>query len=202
MIATISGMVISEWIALGSLLVACIAAWKAIQSTRLSRRLYSLAVAEQRRTESALEVYLADALIVHRPREQRRIYMFSLLITNQSLAANSIKQVRLSLEYGQWDRPPSNMVIPHDSSVAGTVDLGETEVLRVPGPMAAGGTVSGVAVFSVANALFGGGAVGSYTVTVLDAHDRQACCQPIFLREKGHEDIGTPMDQNTPAAPG
>ena len=200
--ATIGGMDFSDWIALGSLLVACISALTAIQSIRFSRRMYSLAVAEQQRTESALELYLADSLVVHRAKDKRRIYMFSLVITNSSLAANSIKEVRLSLEYSQPHRPPSNMVVRHDSNVAGSVDLGEAKVLRIPGPIAAGGTVSGVAVFPVANANFRGGAVESYTIIVLDAHDRQASCQPIFLKEEGHEDTETPMDENTPATPG
>lgn len=186
--ATISGMVSSDWIALGSLFVACISALTAIQSIRFSRRMYSLAVAEQRRTESALELYLADSLVVHRAKDNRRIYLFSLVITNPSLAANSIKEVRLSLECSQPDRPPSNMVVRHDSNVADSVDLGKAEVLRIPGPIAAGGTVSGVAVFPVANVHFGGGAVESYTIIVLDARDRQASCQPILLKEMGDED--------------
>ena len=138
---------------------------------------------EQRRTEPALEVYLADSRIVYPPNHQRRIYVFHLVITNTSLAANSIKQVTLSLEYRQSGQPPSNATVPHDSNAASMFAVGAPEVLRVPSPIAAGGTVSGAAAFNIATTLLGDGAVESYTVTVLDAHDRRAHCQAILLRE-------------------
>ena len=165
------------------MLAAWIAAWQAIRSTRLSHRMYSLSITEQRRTEPAVEVYLADSQFVHLPNEQRRIYVFHLLITNKSLAANSIKQVTLSLEYGERGQPLSNVAVPHDSNAASRVGVGAPEVLRVPSPIAGGETISGAAVFNIANALLGNGAVESYTVTVLDAHDRQAHCHAILLRE-------------------
>ena len=108
---------------------------------------------------------------------------FTLVITNTSLAANSIKQVTLSLEYRQSGQPPSNATVPHDSNAASMFAVGAPEVLRVPSPIAAGGTVSGAAAFNIATTLLGDGAVESYTVTVLDAHDRRAHCQAILLRE-------------------
>ena len=179
----VSGMSIYEWIALGSMLAAWIAAWQAIRSTRLSRRMYCLSVAEQRRTEPALEVYLANSYIVHLQNEKRRIFVFHLLITNQSLAANSIKQVKLTLEYGQRGQPTSNVAVPHDSNAASAVGVGPLQLLRVPSPIAAGETGSGAAVFPISNALLGNSVVESYTVTVLDAYDRQAHCQAILLKE-------------------
>ena len=182
--AAISGMGTSEWIAFGSMLAAWIAAWYAFRSTRLSGRMYSLSVAEQRRTEPAIEVYLADCHIVHLPSEQRRVYVFYLLITNKSLTANSIKEIKLSLEYGHRDQPPSNVAIPHDSTTASTVDAGSTEILRVPSPIAAGESIAGAAIFPIANAILGNSAVGPYTVTVLDAHDREAFCSAFVLKEK------------------
>lgn len=176
-------MGVSEWIALGTMIAACIAAWQAIRSTRLSGRMYSLLISEQRRTEPAVEVYLVDSRFLHLSNGQRRVYVFHLLITNKSMAANSIKDVRLSLKHGQRGQPSSNIVIPHDSKAASTIDIGATEILRVPNPIAAGETISGVVAFSIADALLGNGLVEAYIVTVLDAHDRESHCQAIFLRE-------------------
>ena len=179
----IGGMGTSEWIAFGSMVAASIAAWHAIRSTQLSRRMYSLSVAEQRRTESALEVYLADCRILHLPSEQRRIYLFDLLISNRSIADNSIKEIKLSLNYAHRDKPPSNVVVPHDSNSADTTRANSTELLRIPCPIAAGNSISGAAVFPISNALLGSNEVESYNLTVLDAHDQEASCQPILLME-------------------
>ena len=173
----------SEWIAFGSMLAAWIATWQAIRSTRLSGRMYSLSVAEQRRTEPAVDVYLADSQIQHHPSEQRRIYVFHLLITNSSLSANSIKQISLSVEFRAQDRPPSNVSVPHDTAAADAAGVSLDEILRVPSPIAAGDSISGAAVFPFANALLGSSSVESYTVTVSDAHDREVHCQAILLEE-------------------
>ena len=173
----------SEWIAFGSMLAAWIATWQAIRSTRFSGRMYSLSVAEQRRTEPAVDVYLADSQIQHHPSEQRRICVFHLLITNSSLSANSIKQISLSVEFRAQDRPPSNVAVSHDSTAADAAGVSLDEALRVPSPIAAGDSISGAAVFPIASVLFGNGSVESYTVTVSDAHDREVHCQAILLRE-------------------
>lgn len=173
----------SEWIAFGAMLAAWIATWQAIRSTRFSGRMYSLAVAEQRRTEPAVDVYLADSQIQHQPNEQRRICIFHLLITNSSVSANSIRQISLCVEFRAQDRPPANVAVPHDPSAASAAGISLDETLRVPCPIAAGNSISGAAVFPIANVLFGHGSVESYTVTVSDAHDLEVHCQAILLRE-------------------
>lgn len=180
----IRAMGASEWIALGTMIAACIAAWQAIRSTRLSDRMYSLLISEHRRTEPAVEVYLVDSRILHLTNGQRRVYVFHLLITNKSMAANSIKEVRFSLKHGQQDQPSSNIVIPHDSKSASMVGIEATEIIRVPSPIAAGETVLGAVAFPIADALLENDSVEGYIVTVLDAHDREAHCQAILLREK------------------
>ena len=128
----------SEWIAFGSMLAAWIATSQAIRSARLSGRMYSLSVAEQRRTEPAVAVYLADSQIQHHPSEQRRICVFRLLITNSSLSANSIKRIALAVEFRADDQPPFNVAIPHDGTAADAASVSVDEVLRVPSPIAAG----------------------------------------------------------------
>ena len=179
----INGMDGPEWIAFGSMLAAGIAAVAICRNTRLMRQMYTLAVAEQQRTQPAIQIYLADSRFLHQPIAQRRIYMFRLVITNQSLVANSIKQLSLAVEYDERGEPLSNVAIPHDSSAASAAKIVSAEVFRVPSPIAAGESVAGTALFPIANALLGDSVVNSHTVLVLDAHDRETRCQAIVLRE-------------------
>lgn len=184
LMSAIGGMEVSEWVAVGSMLAAWVAAWQAIRSTRTTRRMYSLSVEAERRKEPAVEVYLADYRMLNPPSEDRRIYVFQLLITNKSLSANSIKGIELTLEYGQPGQPPSNVVIPHDSSAAISASMEATEVIRVPRSIAAGATVAGAALFPVDAGLIGDGVVKSHILTVTDAHDRDVQRHAILLWEE------------------
>ena len=179
----IHAMDTSDWIALGSMLGAGVAAWAAIRSNRRADRAYSLMVAAHRRSDPAVGVELAGSHVHHLVAEQRRVYVFRLLATNQSLAANSIKQIHLSLECAHPHHPPSNVTVPHDRTVATAVGLEPEEVFRVPTPIAPGESISGAAVFSVGNALFEDLLVESYVVAVVDAYNHQARCQPMLLWE-------------------
>ena len=145
--------------------------------------MYSLAIEAERRKEPAVEVYLVDSGILNPPGEERRIYVFQLLITNKSLSANSIKQIELALEYGPQGQPPSNVMIPHDSSAAMAANMEATEVICVPCSIAAAATIAGAALFPIATDLIGDGVVESHVVTVTDAHDRGVECHAILLRE-------------------
>ena len=173
----------SEWIAFGSMLAAGIAAWAAFRSNRRADRAYSLMVAGHRRSDPAVCVELADSQAHHLLAEQRRVYVFHLLVTNQSLAANSIKLIHLSLECGHPQQPPSNVTVPHDPNAAAAVGLAPDEVFRIPTPLAPGGSISGAAVFSVCNGLFQDHPIESYVVAVVDAHGHQASCELLLLRE-------------------
>ena len=184
MMTAIGGMGVSEWVAVGSMLAAWVAAWQAFRSTRMARRMYSLSVEAERRKESAVEVYLADSLILNPAGEEHRIYVFQLLIANKSLSSNSIKRIELALAYGQQGQPPSNVVIPHDASAAMAASMEATEVIRVPCSIVAGATMAGAALFPVATGLIGDGVVESHIVTVTDAHDRDVECHAILLREE------------------
>ena len=163
-------------------LAAVVAAWAGIRRFRVAHRTYSLSVEAERRKEPAVEVYLHDSRILNLPGEERRIYLFHLVITNTSRTANSIKRIELALEYGRRGEPPSNIVIPHDSNAAMAADM-EAEVLRVPCSVAAGATIRGAALFPIATGLIGDGVVESHIVTVTDAHDRGVQCQAIMMWE-------------------
>ena len=145
--------------------------------------MYSLSVEAERRKEPAVEVYLDDSRILNPPGEERRIYVFRLVITNTSLSPNSIKRIELTLEYGQQGQPPSNVVIHHDSSAAVAASMEATEVIRVPCSIAAGATIAGAALFPIDTGLIGDGVVESHVVTMTDAHDRAVQCHAILLWE-------------------
>ncbi len=183
----IGGMGVAKWL---PILAACVGALAAvvgvslgIRRFRLARRAYALSVEAERRKGPAVEVYLADYRMLNPSCEERRIYVFHLLITNKSLTANSIKRIELMLEYGQQGQPPSNVVIPHDSSAAIAASMEATEVIRVPRSIAAGATISGAALFPFDTELIGDGMVKSHILTVTDAHDRDIQRQAILLWE-------------------
>lgn len=181
--AAVSGMNVAEWIAFISMLVAVAAAAATLRNTLLMRRMYELSVESQRRTEPAVKAYLADFWFSNCPPEDCRVYVVHLVITNQSLAANSIKHITLSLEYGPKGAPLSNVTISHTPGVNGLVNVGTGESFRIPRPVAAGESVDGIALFPVANAILGDSVVKSHSITILDAYDRETNCHPIVLRE-------------------
>jgi len=177
---------LSEWIAIVSAVAACSAAWVAARNRRLAVRSHALAVAAHKRNEPDLDVYLSDSSVCALPSEQRHIYVFRLIITNRSLAANSVTQLTLFLESGHADAPAPNVFCPHDSSVSGVVGVPTTEVISVPRLLAPGEVISGVALFPIADNLLDYCAMESHTVMVTDAHGRQVHCQAILLRESSH----------------
>ena len=175
-----------EWIAIVAAVAACSAAWDAARSRRLLARSHALAVAAHDRNEPDLDVYLSDSSVFPMPSEQRRVYVFRLVIANKSLAVNSIKQLTLFLESGQADAPAPNVLCPHDSSVFGLIGVPPTDVFTVPRLLAPGEAISGVALFPIADSLLDYCAVESHTVMVTDAHDQQVHCQAILLKESSH----------------
>lgn len=183
-IASINDFDAINWIAFGSMLAAFIAATEAFRSRRISSRMYDIAVREKFRTETPLDVYLVDSLILHSPKEQSRVYVFKLLITNKSAAPNSIKQLFLSLDYDQQNQPASILAIQHDPEALDPSTAGQVgNALTIPRPIAAGEAISGTALFPVAGGILERGSIDMYTVRLLDAHDRAAECQAILLRE-------------------
>ena len=181
--ASVSDLDATDWVAFGAMLAAFVAAWEAVRSRRLSSRMYDITVREQLRRETPLEVYLVDAQIFHVLCEQRRVYVFELVITNKSVAANSIKQLSLSLGYAQDNRPPSNLAIEHDPNALDKAVPQVGSVLYVPRGVASGEAVSGTAVFPVADRILEGEPIEMYTVQLLDTYDRAAECQAMLLRE-------------------
>ncbi len=183
-VAIINDLDATDWIAIASMLTAVLATSEAFRSRRISSRMYDIAVREKLRTETPLDVYLADSRILHVPREQRRVYVFELLITNKSAAPNSIKQLSLSLDYDQQNRPASNLAIQHDPKALDTSPTGQVgNALSVPRLIAPGEAISGTALFPVADVILEHGPVEMYTVQLFDAHDRAAECQAILLKE-------------------
>ena len=146
--------------------------------------MYEIAIREQRRTETPVEVYLADSRILHVPAQQRRVYVFELVITSKSALANSIKQLSLSMDYEQDKRPASSLAIQHSAAALDESVAEVHSVFAVPRAIAAGEAVSGTALFSIADNILDNDTIEMYTVEVVDVHDRAARCQAVLLRER------------------
>ena len=79
----------AEWIALGAMAATFVAAWAAIRSNRRGGHAYSLSVAEHRRSDPAVSVELADSQVHHLVAEQRRVYVFHMLPSSESISYSS-----------------------------------------------------------------------------------------------------------------
>lgn len=172
----------SDWLALISALGACLATVIALFSWWTSRRMYALAVAEHKSTEPAIELHLASSKAQRHPDERHQVYTIGLLVTNKSLAANSIKELSLSLLYHHDGQPPRNIVCSHDAQVAPALGLNEADIFRLPQRIGGGEAISGIALFPLANALLDETEMATYTVTATDSYDNEARQQVVVLR--------------------
>ena len=181
--SSLNTMDVTDWVAVGSMLAAFAAAWQAWRSTRLAAQMHAIAVDQQLRTETPLEVYLAESRLLHFPSEKRRVYFFDLLITNKSPAATSIKTLTLSLNYAEGDGPRPNVAIEHDSTAMAESAAEAPTPISIPRPVAAGETISGAALFPITDGLLAKKPVESYDLKVVDAFDRTAECHAVLLRQ-------------------
>ena len=182
-LAFLSKMEFAEWLALISALAACLAAACALFSWWTSRRMFALAVAEHQSTKPAIELNLASSEAKQLPDDPRKVCILGLLVTNRSLAANSIKELLLSLEYRQDGQPPRNIVCPHDARAAPALGLDDADIFRLPQIIGGGEAISGIALFPVAHALLDETEMATYTVTARDSYDNEARQRVVILRE-------------------
>lgn len=178
-----AGIGFLEGLAIVSVLMTCMGVWYARRRTRISARREAIEIAKQQRTEPAIQLYLANCHVQKHNDSQRHVHVFSLLVTNQSLAANSIRELLLSLEFRSNGQPPRNLVCAHDAEVAQELGMDSAKVFSVPRPIAGGESIAGVAIFPVASAFLNQHEVESYTLTVRDAHENESCWQAFLLKE-------------------
>ena len=183
----------SNWIALGTFVVAVYAAWQARRSTRVAEHAYNLSYDAHQRLQPALELYLVDAYIRPVPDPPRRIYVFQIRVTNKSDSANALKDLTLKIAYGKPGAPLSNVVVRHNRAAASSI-AHPTGVLHVPQSVNARSVTGGLAIFPLPDELIRGSAIESYTMVLVDAYDREVTQDALLLREV--RDEATEVEQN------
>ena len=174
---------VGNWIAVVGSAAAWFAAWQAYRSAQASRASQLLAQEALARGEPSIAVYLADARLIHASNRTQRVYVLQLLISNQSIAANSIKRISLSMEHGSPGRPRSHLAVDHSHEVPVATGASDADALKLPVSIGAGESLRAVAQFLVNEELLQGDAVESCSVLVTDSHDRNAKREVIFTRE-------------------
>ena len=118
-----------------------------------------------------------------------RIFFFQLSVTNTSDAPNSVREVRLVIEYGKERGIISTVAIPHKVDHMEFLEPNHHESLNLPFSIAARSVLVGVAVFSLPEDLTKKSVVESYTAEVVDAFGLKAGVEAILLKESFNESV-------------
>jgi hypothetical protein len=167
---------ISAAAAVGSAVAAWIAAWHA-------RRTYKLALQQETRRKPSLEIYLINGYIRRQSTPLRRLFVFKLMITNKSDAANALKDLQLVIHYRGKQGSPGNVTISHSPKWGTALPESQENPLPTPCGIPAREVVGGVAIFGAAEELLQDFRIDSYTITAVDSFGNQTEREAILLQE-------------------
>lgn len=173
----------TDWVSIASAAAAWVAAWLAFRSARTARQTYNLAREQERRFHPSLELYLVDAHIRRLESPLPRLYVFRIMVTNKSDAANSLKDLKLVVGHKREQGPLSNVAIPHNPGLAAYLPENHVELVNIPCGIAARTVLGGLAIFGVPQDLLRDSKVESYTLTVVDSFGHETTLEAILLRE-------------------
>jgi len=172
-----------DWVSTASAAAAWAAAWLAFRSSRTAQRAYNLALEQAQRLRPSLELYLIDAHIRRLVPPLPRLYVFRIMVTNKSDAANSLKDLKLVIEHKREHSPPSNVAIPHNPDLIVYLPENHAELVNIPCTIPARAVLGGQALFGVPKDLLGDSEIKSYTLTVVDSLGQEITVEAILLRE-------------------
>src|SRR6266511_1827888 len=167
---------ISAAVAVASAVAAWIAAWHA-------RRTYKLALQQETRRQPWLEIYLVNGYIRRLRTPLRRLFVFKLMITNKSDAANALKDLQLVVHYRGEQGSPGNVTISHSPRLGTRLPESQEDPLPIPCRIPAREVVGGVAIFGAAEELLQDFRIESYTLTAVDSVDNHTEREAILLQE-------------------
>ena len=88
--------IVSQWLSLGSLIIALIALLLSYLSSRTAKKSYALSLEQERRNQPSLELYIVDSYIRPAVPPIPRIFVFQVTVTNISDAPNLSANYNLS----------------------------------------------------------------------------------------------------------
>jgi hypothetical protein len=174
----------SNWIAIGSAVIALASLWNAIMARRIARSSYQLAVEARDRTTPSLELYIDQGYIRRLATPPRRVFVFRLVVTNRSDAPNSLKTIRLLIEHRRGNGPSSHLEVSPDPTCATAFGFTEADVLKTPTPVAQRAVISGTVFFPVARELLADTRIEAYVVLLTDTFGRETPREVLLLTER------------------
>ena len=151
---------------------------------RIAKSSYQLAVEARDRTTPSLELYIDSGYVRRLAAPTRRVFVFRVVVTNRSDAPNSLKTIRLLIEHQRADGPPSHLELVSDATCAKALGFEEDDVLTVPMTIAQRAVVAGTVFFPVAQELLAVTRIEAYTLSLIDAFDRESMKEVLLLTEE------------------
>ncbi len=186
-----------EWVAIISMIAACVAALHAFRSSRTARQAYRLTLEQDLRHRPSLELYLVSAYILRLNESRDRLYVFHTRVTNKSYSGNSIKEMQLVIECDREQGPPSNFAIPHDFTLAEHLSS-EEDLFDVPCELGAHTILERTALFLLQDDLLRNSRIASYALRIIDTYGNKTDLVTIFLQEHHHEPLEKNIDSTRP----
>jgi hypothetical protein len=104
------------------------------------------------------------------------------------------------VDFTAHDGVPRNVVALHDPSIAGHAAGIPSDVIAVPGGIAARAVIGGAGLFVVSDDLLRGARVESYTVSLVDSYGVAVQQEAILLREVRDEVVEMASGRSTAEA--
>jgi hypothetical protein len=174
---------IALWIALVSLLISFASAVFSLWSTMIAKRSLRLSEEQAKARLPNLVPYLLDGLVRTVNESKKRIYAFSLSLSNRSDSDNSLSALELRIIYNHENGVSSNILMPHDFKLAQDFGLEGSDPFIIPTNINAHGTIAGWAFFKIDNSILRDVIIDKYEIRFLDAHGKESSVEPIILRE-------------------
>ncbi|MFA6815026.1 MAG: hypothetical protein WCQ87_01945 [Parabacteroides sp.] len=162
------------------------AIWYAARSVGIAKKAYSLALEQDKRNCSSLGLSILDSYIERIDESDERLFVFHLMITNNSASKNSIKDIRLRIEYQKGDGPFLNVSIPHNPNLKNKFKKIENP-LKIPLNIDSYSTINGSAIFKLSNEMIRGACVDTYMVTIIDNSGQATELEASLLQETDND---------------
>lgn len=176
-----------EWIAVAAAIIAVGSLMIALRSSLIAGRAYALALRQEERRRPSLQASLLKSELRRPSKDGPRIYVFRLMISNTSDSPSTVRDARLSLDYGSPGSPPSSLVTSHSQSIASHASDVASEAIRLPCDLPPRSSRAGVLLFEVPSQLLRNSPVVSCNLELEDSLGHTARVETLFIHER-HND--------------
>lgn len=169
-----------------------LAAWVAVIIAMCSHRTTkkSLLIAEEHAKGRCplLVPYLIKSSFMTTDDKSKRIYVFSVSLTNRSDLDNSIVNIQLLVKYHKPSQPEASLVLPHNINLKNLLTNEPNKVLQEPFKIHAHDSIVGELLFECDSTLLDAIIIDSYNIVFIDSNGLTCQLQPIMVTEIIHEE--------------